>query len=114
MDLFGKFLETIEALPIEVICKVTEREKEMIEEDISYHRPFPIKDTMSILSFCRFVHASMKGMPVLPSSLPLDHIEFYRRIVYRLVGAHELPPFALRHFDSAFLSDGREEKALTA
>ncbi|HEY1663652.1 MAG TPA: hypothetical protein VGI03_14635 [Verrucomicrobiae bacterium] len=105
-------METIDALPVEAICRVTEKEKEMIEEDISFHRSFPIKDTMSILSFCRFVHASMIGMTISPSSFPFDHVEFYRRIVYRLVGAHELPPLALRQFDSVFLTDGRREKSL--
>jgi len=114
MDLFGKFLDTIEGLPVEAIYLVTEREKEMIEEDISYHRPFPITDTMSILSFCRFLHAAMIGLSVYPSILPLDHIEFYRRIVFRLVGARELPPLALQQFDSAFLGSSPVEKSLAA
>jgi hypothetical protein len=102
MDLFWKFLKTINDLPPQAVYAATEMEREMIEEDISYHRTFPIRDTMSILSFCRFLHAAMIGLSVMPSFLPFDHVEFYRRMVARLVVARELPPATLQQFDSAF------------
>lgn len=114
MDLFGNFLEMISSLPTEAVYTATEKEREMIEEDISYHRSFPIRDTMSILSFCRFLHAEMIGLSVTPSILPFDHVEFYRRMVARLVAAHELPSIALQQFDSVFLRVYLDESVMVA
>ncbi|HEY3762501.1 MAG TPA: hypothetical protein VGN23_12210 [Verrucomicrobiae bacterium] len=107
-------METISELPAQAVYTATEKEREMIEEDISYHRSFPIRDTMSILGFCRFVHAAMIGMAMTPSILPFDHVEFYRRMVARLVAARELTPSALQQFDSVFLRINREEQLLAA
>jgi hypothetical protein len=114
MDMFGKFLEMMDTLPTEAICPAAEREKSMIEDDLVCHRSFPVSDTLSILSFCRFLYAAKVGEPFSPSVLPYDHIEFYRTIVSRLVSVNHLPAVAIHQFDSLFLRNLSEREVVTA
>jgi hypothetical protein len=109
VDLFGIFAGTIGSLPARAVIAVTEREREMIEDDIFQKRPFPVKDTMSILSFCQFIHSLTAGLTPSPCISPSEHIDFYRRTIARLIAAGEFPPVALRQFDETFLGSSPEE-----
>ncbi len=81
----------------------------MIEDDILRERPFPVTDTMSILSFCQFIHSLTAGLTASPCIFPADHIDFYRRTIARLIAAGEFPPAAMGQFDETFLGNSPEE-----
>ncbi len=82
----------------------------MIEEDIVLEKPFPAKDTMSILHFCQFLHDAHVGLTTALCILPHEHQEFYHRIVRRLVIARELPARALLQFEASFFQDESRSK----
>ena len=44
MDVFLNFLEMLDTLPVEAVCRAAEKEKEMIENDVACHRQFPVRD----------------------------------------------------------------------
>jgi hypothetical protein len=79
----------------------------MLEGDAQNHRmDFP-EDAHSILCFREFVQSAKLGHAMLfPSSLPPDHIAFFKETVIRLVQADELPPSAMDQFDDAFGQQG--------
>jgi hypothetical protein len=110
MDLFGTFVETIVSLPVRAIIAMAERERKMIEDDISHKRPFPPRDTMSVLHFCRFIQSATRGLTNMQCVLPAEHFGIYRRIVSRLIMAGVLPSDALPQFDAAFQCEFLEEK----
>ena len=92
----------IEKLPAKGVISATEREYQMLENDLATNRPVPRQEVHSILSFCRFLAAIKSGLTVSPTILSPVHTAFYRKTLERLVEAGELPPIAEEQFDEAF------------
>src|SRR5689334_6083052 len=99
---FRLFCEMIDGTPAESILTIAETERQMLEKDISTGRAETEVDTVSILSFCRFLHVASGRGVVFPVLLPVDHLSFYRNTVERLIEAVELPFFAKERFDEMF------------
>ncbi|HEY1663570.1 MAG TPA: hypothetical protein VGI03_14225 [Verrucomicrobiae bacterium] len=93
----------IDDLPPRAVCTAVERERRMIEEDLTYQRAAPSVETTSILDFCHFIETVSAGEIIPPHSLPIDHVGFYRKIIARLIEADQLPAQAHQQFDTAFL-----------
>lgn len=92
----------INGLPPEAVFIAAARERRMIEEDLSCQRALPSVEAMSVLNFCRFIETASAGGIVLREPLPINHIDFYRKTIARLIKANELPMCAHRQFDIAF------------
>ena len=100
---FGAFSKMISNLPVQAVLKALELQATMLQEDIAQHRSKQDEDAFSILCFQQFVHAVKTGGTVrCLETLPLDHVEFYKETIVRLVQIGELPPLAMDQFDKAF------------
>jgi hypothetical protein len=102
-NLFQSFAEMIDNIPAEAVPIAVELESRMLEEDLAHHRILSLTETISILSFCRFIGAILGGDNILPAVLPKAHIAFYRKTVMRLVEIGKLPFKANEEFDHVFL-----------
>lgn len=89
-------------LPAAVVPKTLELERRMLEEDVEKKRTLPMDDVRSILSFCRFIEASLRGGECLPIVVPADHLEFYRETLERLIQNNVLSADARTYFDRGF------------
>jgi hypothetical protein len=58
MGLFNAFSIMIDELPVEVIPKALELERQMLEADIACHRTASLDEARSILTFCQFLGAT--------------------------------------------------------
>jgi hypothetical protein len=100
---FGAFSKMIAKLPPEAIVKAVDLQCKTIQDDLTYDRFTVEEDVFSILCFGQFVNTTNNGKAFgCIRSLPLDHLEFYRETIDRLVQAHELPASAMEQFDRAF------------
>jgi hypothetical protein len=100
--LFDTFSKMIDGLPPKGIIPATEREQQMLENDLATNRPVPKKEAHSILSFCRFLAAVKSGLKVSPTVLSPTDTAFYRKTMGRLIEAGELPGNAQEQFDETF------------
>ena len=100
--LFESFSKMIEKLPARGVIPATDREYQMLENDLATNRPVPRQEVHSILSFCRFLAAIRSGLTVSPTILSPVHTAFYRKTLERLIEAGELPSTAEEEFDEAF------------
>ena len=100
--LFESFSKMIEKLPAEGIFAATERECQMLENDLVTNRPVSKQEVHSILSFCRFLAAAKSSRLVPRAVLPPGHTAFYRKTMERLIHAGELPASAEEQFDESF------------
>jgi hypothetical protein len=100
--LFESFSKMIDKLPADGVFSATERECQMLENDLVTNRPVPRLEAHSILSFCRFLAAARSGLAVTPGILPPEHTAFYRKTLERLIKAGELPESAEEQFDGFF------------
>src|SRR5271155_1147770 len=102
--LFEAFVSMIESLPTNAILLVAELQGQMIKDDLSQRRVLPMEEAVSVLNFCRFLHAVACGSGIFPTVMPLQHLASYRKTVNRLMEAGELPLNAGEQFDRTFLS----------
>jgi hypothetical protein len=100
--LFESFSKMIDKLPAKGVISATEREFQMLENDLATNRPVPRQEAHSILSFCRFLTAMKSGLPVSPTVLSPGHTAFFRKTLDRLIEAGVLPEDAKEQFDEAF------------
>ena len=103
-QLFEAFVKMIESLPVNSILLAAKWERRIIEDDLSKKRVLPMKEAVSVLSFCRFLQAVALGNGIFPMALPRQHAAFYQKTVNRLVAAGELPVNAIEQFVMTFLS----------
>jgi hypothetical protein len=100
---FGAFSKMIHNMPVQAVLKTLELQCRMLEADLENHRLASDEDALSILCFNQFLQTIKIGQKVQRfRSLPLDHLEFYRETITRLVNAKELPASAMEHFEHAF------------
>ena len=92
----------IDKLPAKGVISATEREYQMLENDLATNRPVSKSEVHSILSFCQFLTAIKSGIKMAPTILPPGDTAFYRRTTGRLVEAGELPEYAQKQFDEVF------------
>jgi hypothetical protein len=102
--LFEVFIKMIDGLPANAILMVAELEGQMIRDDFSQGRILTMQEAVSVLDFCRFLQAVVRGSGIFPTVLPVDHVASYRKTVNRLIEAGELPFNASEQFDKTFLS----------
>jgi len=77
-----------------------------VEENLAHYRLGITADTLSILSFRKFVQMAKLGIFLHCSMhLPPEHMEFFRETVLRLIQAGEMPPSAVNEFDQVFAFD---------
>src|SRR5690242_4724315 len=100
--LFESFSKMIDKLPAKGVITATEREYQMLENDLATNRPVSKQEVHSILSFCRFLAATRSGLAVSPAVLPAGDMVFYRKTTERLIEAGELSAEAKEQFDAAF------------
>lgn len=102
--IFDIFSKMISNLPQDAIINALDRECQMLADDMENRRLDSPEAAFSITCFRQFVHAAKDGKTMQHvKSLPLDHIEFYKETVVRLIQAGELPQSAMSQFDSTFL-----------
>jgi len=104
MQIFSIFSRVIRALPSPAILQALDAECKMLEDDVEHYRSNVTEDILSILCFRVFVQMA-KADSVMRCILrmPLDHVEFYKETIARLIQAGELPPSAMDQFDDAFV-----------
>ena len=103
MQIFNSFARMIRGMPPKAIPRALDLQCKMLNNDATNER-FDVKeDVLSILCFGRFMRlARTGGVHCFENPLPLDHVEFYKEIIVRLVKAKELPEQAMNQFDYAF------------
>ena len=100
---FGAFSKTVGHLPSEAIIRALDLECQMLKDDLEHNRLDLDEEATSILYFSQFVKMVKSGQPVRRARfLPLDHLEFYRETIVKLIQAKELPETAMDQFESAF------------
>lgn len=103
-NLFETFAKVTESFPVNGLLLMAELQEEMIENDLSQKRILPTEEAISVVNFCRFLKAVAHGSGIFPTTLPVQHLAFYRRTVKRLMDAGELPFNAGKQFSQTFLS----------
>jgi hypothetical protein len=105
VQIFETFAKTISNLPSECVLKALDSECKMLELDHENHRLDGFDDALSIFSFRQFLRMAREGRAMqCVKRLPLDHIEFYKETIVRLVHAGEIPKMAMEQFDYTFVS----------
>jgi hypothetical protein len=102
MSLFNTFSMMINEMPAKVVPKALELERQMLEDDIAHARTLQADEAHSILTFCRFVYAVKRNKQIPPTTLPAEHIGFYRKTINRLIESRLLSADTLKQFDAAF------------
>ena len=59
--LFEVFIKMIDGLPANAILMVAELEGQMIRDDFSQGRILTMQEAVSVLDFCRFLQAVVRG-----------------------------------------------------
>ena len=102
---FETFAKAISRMPSECVLKALDSECKMLELDHENHRLDEFDDALSIFSFRQFLRMAREGQAMqCVKRLPLDHIEFYKETIVRLVHAGEIPQMAMNQFDYTFVS----------
>ncbi len=97
----------ISKTPTKAVLRALDVQCKMFEDDLKLCRTGLTEDTRSILNFQQFVRMAKEGNVGRCSAyLPLDHIEFYKETISRLVHAGELPASTIDRFDYAFSLKG--------
>lgn len=100
---FDLFARMITDLPACVVVKALDLECKMLQEDLKHQRVTLPQDAYSIFNFRQFVRMAKFGEPMqCVKPLPLEHIDFYKQTIVRLVQANQLPPSAMEQFDYTF------------
>ena len=102
---FEIFAKAISRLPSACVLSALDSECKTLEMDNKNHRLDEFEDALSIFSFRQFLRMAREGQPMrCVKPLPLDHIEFYKETIVRLVRAGEIPKKAVEQFDFTFAS----------
>ena len=101
---FSSFCRMIDRLPVKGIYRAIDAQSAMLVEDFALRRPVPWEEVFSILYFYHFVLAAAVETDISPVMVPVEHLEFYRETLHRLVEARELSETALDRFEAAFAS----------
>ena len=105
VQLFETFAKTISNLPSECVLKALDSECKMLEIDNENNRLEGFEDALSIFSFRQFLRMAREGQAMqCVRRLPLDHIEFYKETIVRLVHSGQIPKMAMEQFDYTFVS----------
>jgi hypothetical protein len=99
---FEAFSRSVTTLPTEAVLRALDLEARMLEEDFEKRRSPLFEEGRSIISFNQFVRLVKYGEAMLCVIIPLEHIEFYKETIIRLVQADELPTSAMELFDRTF------------
>lgn len=90
-------------IPALAILKALDVECRTLEDDLAHYRLAFTADALSILCFWEYVQMAKLGIFLHRSMhLPLEHIQFYKETLVRLIRAGELPPSAMNEFDQVF------------
>jgi hypothetical protein len=101
--IFGPFERMVQRLPAKAILQGLELEYRMLLDDLQFNRYALTEEANSILCFRGFIQtAKFGGTMYFARPFSLEHHEFYRQTVIRLIEANELPPEALGEFDHIF------------
>jgi hypothetical protein len=88
----------IDSVPAKGVLKAVARECQMVQNDLARKRTLPPGDARSILAFHKFLKSAADGICITPTTLPIQHIIFYKKTVERLIEAGELPYEAKEQF----------------
>jgi hypothetical protein len=103
MQIFRIFAKMIDDIPAVAVLKALDVECRMLEDDLAHYRLTMTTDTFSILCFREYVQMAKLGIFLHCSMhLPVEHMEFYKETLVRLIQAGELPPSAINEFDHVF------------
>jgi hypothetical protein len=103
MGYFEVFSKTVSKLPAQVILQTLDAECKDIRDDLENLRREATPDDLSILSFSEYVRSAKEDIVMRCSKLlPLDHVEFYKETVVRLIHVGALPISAMEQFDYTF------------
>jgi hypothetical protein len=94
----------IDGIPAKGVLKAVALECQMVQNDLKRKRTLPIRDVRSILAFDDFLKSAAGGNSVAPSTLPIQHIVFYKKTVERLIEAGILPYEAKEQFHETFFA----------
>ena len=94
----------IDSVPAKGVLRAVELEGQMVQNDLALKRTLPRGDECSILAFYNFLKSAAGGVDVAPSTLPIQHIVFYKKTLERLIAAGELPFEAKEQFHETFFS----------
>jgi DnaJ-domain-containing protein 1 len=101
--MFGAFSKMIHNMPVQAVLRAIDLECGMLEDDMEQRRLMSEADAHSILCFGRFIRIVKDGEPMRHfKGVPLDHLEFYKETLVRLVNSSQLPASAMEQFESAF------------
>jgi hypothetical protein len=101
VPLFEKFAEMIEKLPAKAVPRAVQLERQM-ESDLNQKRTLPMSDVRSIVAFCSFLENATDAIHAPKTSVPIQHLGFYRSTIKRLIEGGELPCETSAHFENAF------------
>lgn len=102
VQLFEKFAEMVASLPAKAVPRALQLERQMLESDLAQKRTLPLAEVRSIVAFCNFLQASPGGVPVPRTSIPIQHLGFYRNTVKRLIEDGALPFEAATNLENTF------------
>ena len=105
--LFDAFSKMIDGTPVKGILPATERELQILENDLATDRPVPKNEVRSLFIYCSFLQAVKSGFQVAPVALPPTDAAFYRKTTVRLIAGGELPGIARERFDETFTVSSR-------
>jgi hypothetical protein len=101
--IFGPFVRMLQRLPAKAIGQALELEYRMLLNDLQFNRYTLTEEAQSILCFRRFIQtAKFGGTMYFATAFSLEHYEFYKQTIIRLIEADELPSEALGEFDQLF------------
>lgn len=103
LQLFEQFRAMVDQLPAKGVVAAVRLQKQMLDDDMARKRTVSLNDVRSITAFSQFLDkAVISGVKVPPVSVPLQHLDFYRETVKRLVDDGELPKDTSERFDKTF------------
>lgn len=101
--IFSPFARMVRGLPAKAIGKALELEYRMLVDDLQSNRYALTEEARSILCFREFIQtAKFGGTMYFATEFSLEHYEFYKQTIIRLIDADELPLEALEEFDHLF------------
>ncbi|HEX3628079.1 MAG TPA: hypothetical protein VH280_21925 [Verrucomicrobiae bacterium] len=100
---FGTVSKMVSSLPVEAIIRALDLQCRMLKDDLDHSRLVLDEDVSSILQFNQFIGTVKNGQASFRAKLlPLDHLEFYRETLIKLIQAKELPAATMEQFTKAF------------
>jgi hypothetical protein len=98
-ELFSEMIDCISPYRIPYAVKIAH---ERLEDDLLHKRIPESIESDSILNFCQFIQAVLEGDIFFPVEVPITHVVFYQKVVWRLVEAGIFTRLAKVQFDANF------------